>query len=185
MTTDVTDSLTTHSLNQLKYLSSFQISPLCARPVASPEPSAPSRGRRAPPPQAGRRAGPSGMPPRRGGQPSGLPGDPRGLLPRRPCSLRLLGCDVQRSRSQPRRLVLPRRPRPRALIVQHVFTHLMDALLGPTERQVAVTALCVCEKFHAPFIAHAHRTPASQSDSRCGARPPSVSSRSPGVHVYV
>ena len=68
---------------------------------------------------------------------------------------RLLGCDVQRSRSQPRRLVLPRRPRPRALIVQHVFTHRVGALPGPTERQVAVTALCVCEQFHAPFfIAH-------------------------------
>ena len=48
-----------------------------------------------------------------------------------------------------------RRPRPRAVIVHHVFTHRVGALPGPTERQVAVTALCVCEQFHAPFfIAH-------------------------------
>ena len=46
--------------------------------------------------------------------------------------------------------VLPRRPRPRAVIVHHVFTHRVGALPGPTERQVAVTALCVCEQFHAP-----------------------------------
>ena len=51
--------------------------------------------------------------------------------------------------------VLPRRPRPRAVIVHHVFTHRVGALPGPTERQVAVTALCVCEQFHAPsLIAH-------------------------------
>ena len=38
------------------------------------------------------------------------------------------------------------------MIVHHVFTHRVGALIGPTKRQVAVTALCVCEKFQAPFF---------------------------------
>ena len=65
----------------------------------------------------------------------------------------------------------PRRPRPRAVIVHHVFTHRVGALIGPTKRQVAVTALCVCEKFQAPFFI-AHRSAASHLPTSSSFRRP-------------
>ena len=86
------------------------------------------------------------------------PGCSVGPFVRRPCSLvwTAQGAnDVPRSRWQPRRLEVPRRPRPRAVMVHRVLTVAWAPSSGVRSVMRRSRPLCVCEKLHA-FLCPLH-----------------------------